>query len=149
MRFKKLFPKEEEETAILAEMVNETTILQLVNVNSGTTMHWGKHLRYAFLLQNEIEFYWEAKNFGYMPETCGQIIAIESYDLKGRVSALAKAKDTLMVLTRSINRLALNSGLPPVLPDLESMGKDQAVKALFAYIEAYIRREKLKIANAV
>ena len=147
----KFFPKDKEAQTLKiskhADKVNESTILQLVLINSGSTMHWAKHLRYAYLLQDELDFYFEARSSFEAPNAPKQTVPPGKYDLANRQAALFKAKEVLSTLTASVNRLAARNKLPPVLDGADAMDDDEVAAYLFAYIKARVARDEIEKAG--
>ena len=112
--------------------ISQTTIIQLSLINEEKTKAWGKQLRDLYYLIEELEDY-KARHM-----TDGMLHKDVGYDFESRLRKKEMAVNVAYNLTLSMNRLAEAYSLPPVLPYIREMSRDEAIAALLVYVETLV-----------
>ena len=137
----RLFPEDEQAAEEMAKLVDEGIVLQLINSHPGMTMRWGKQVRLAYSITDEIEQFLEARIFGVKPTSYYEVDKEDEYDINKRMDKRDKEQQSLVNATLTLNKIAISSGLAPVLPRADSMSNDDVIRHIFAYYEARIKRK--------
>ena len=139
----KLFPEDEQIAEELSKLVDEGVILQLINIYPGITMNWGRQVRTAYGISDEIEQYYEALEFGVKPKSVREVDKEDGYDVDARNADLSIVQIELISRTLMLNKRAAEKGLSPVLANTETMSNDDIIRCLYAYYEARIKKKEL------
>ena len=139
----RLFPEDEQVAEELANLVSESVVLELMNISPKITMDWGRQVRMAYGITDEIEQYYEALEFGIRPTSVREVNREDGYDVGKRIMKRDRMQYALVKATLALNGIAAKHELSPVLPGAETMCKDDMIRHLYAYYEARIKRNGL------
>jgi len=149
MNTKDLFPKEEQEKALLAEKVNSTAVSTLAQREREAVMEWIHQLLNTQSLQNETWYFRATANTSRDQSSHNDVIKKLSYDLDKKERALNREKEHLVAMTRGLNTLSVKYGLSLIFPEIDNNNTGYVCSCLFAYAEAEEKKQKLKGSGSI